>query len=554
MTPSDSTAPAVTRVGGGRTSSARRLQLQEGLRRLLHAFSRTASSALNLPAALAVLCHEATGVFGARRASAWLHDRRSHELVLAASSGITPATEGLRLRTDSAQAPAAALRDEGARWIARCGEPAVECLTIPLRGHRRALGVLLVEGVSARRARGVGLVEEADEFGRHLSTAIENLLLIEDVLRSRRELAHTFDSLEDLVAVCDAGLTVVHANRALVDRLARPRERVLGQPLGGLVGDAASAWLASAEVADVLRASTTGAREVDDPALGGRFAITLTPLPGPDGSPSGAVFVARDVSNRARLEAERAALRERLTQAEKLAALGQFIAGIAHELNNPLQGVLGHVELLRRQGRVPRSIRREMGLVFREADRAARIVDNLLVFAGGRSAALRPLALNVVIAQAIALRAPACRAAAIELVRRFDESNPRVAGNRLLLQQALFNVLLNAEQELAPRGGGRIEISTRLVELGDTVRIQVRDTGPGLPAEALPRLFEPFYTTKEVGRGTGLGLAITYGIVKDHHGVVTAGNHPDGGAVFTIELPVVAPRARTARKPSRRRR
>jgi len=223
---------------------------------------------------------------------------------------------------------------------------------------------------------------------------------------------------------------------------------------------------------------------------------------------------------------------------EKLAALGQFIAGVAHELNNPLQAVLGHVELLRRQGRIPPGIRRELSLVFREADRAARIVDNLLVFAGGHTATLRPIALNAVVTQTLALRAAACRAAGIDIVRRLDESQPRVAGNRLLLQQALFNVLINAEQELAAWGGGRIEVSTRVPAGGDVVRVQVRDTGPGIAAAALPRLFEPFFTTKDVGRGTGLGLAITYGIVKDHRGTLTAGNHPDGGAVFTIDLPV----------------
>jgi C4-dicarboxylate-specific signal transduction histidine kinase len=518
----------------------RRLQIKDAVGHLLRLFSRTASSAFNLPAGLLVLCHEAPAALGTGGASAWIHDRRSHELVLVASTGTAGEAEGARLGADAPRLPALALRDVRARCAAAgAGLAGRGVVSIPLRGRRRALGVLMLEDLDATQGADVEFLAEADELGRQLSAAIENLLLLDDVLRSRTELAHTFDSLEDLVAICDARLRVVHVNRTLGVRLAAPRDHLVDRPLADLLGHEAARWLKSKELSDGMRASVTDALEIEDPLLGGRFTMTLTPLPGQDGRPSGAVFVARDVTSQARLEAERTALRERLTQSEKLASLGQFIAGIAHELNNPLQGVLGHLELLRRQGRVPPGIRRELGVVAREADRAARIVGNLLVFAGGRPAPQRPLRLNTLVSQAIALRAPTWKTARIEVVRRLDESNPRVVANRVLLQQALLNVLVNAEQELAAIGGGRIVVSTRVLESGESVRLQVRDTGPGIAAEALPRLFEPFYSTKEVGRGTGLGLAITYGIVKDHHGTLAADNHPDGGAVFTLELPVV---------------
>ncbi len=541
MTPSDSTVSPVPPVPSGSREVTERVQLQDAARQVLQAFSRIASSALNLPAGLAVLCHDAVPKFRVARASAWLHDRRTQELVLVASSGATASIEGARLRADSAQLPAPALRDERGRvWPAVAPADRAR-ITIPLRGRRRALGVLLLEGVSPEAADARHYLDELQEFGRQLSAAIENLLLLEDVLRSRRELAHTFDSLEDLVAICDAELHVVHVNRTLADRLALPRERMIGRLLDELLGTEAAAWVASIELTDAMPVATE-ARELDDAALGGRFTMTLTPLPGPDGRLGGVVFVGRDITTQARLEAERSALRERLTQSEKLAALGQFIAGIAHELNNPLQAVLGHLDLLRRQGRVPSGIRREVGLVLREADRAARIVDNLLVFAGGRHAAHRPLVLNTLVTQTLALRVPALRAAGIEVVRRLDDRQPRVSGARLMLQQALFNLLVNAEQELAGRSGGRIEVSTQVTEDRRSVRLEVRDTGPGICPEVLPRLFEPFFTTKDVGRGTGLGLAVTYGVVKDHRGILSAGNHPEGGAVFTIELPVLGPR------------
>jgi signal transduction histidine kinase len=540
MTPSDSSVVTKPSEVVEQGLAERRLLLKDGVLHLLQAFSRTASSAFNLHAGLTVLCHESPAAIGVGGASVWIHDRRSHELVLAASTGTFGTAEGSRLRVDAPHLPAVALREDRARCADAPGiDTGRRRVSIPLRGRRRALGVLMLEDVDRARAEDPEFLAEADELGRQLSSAIENLLLLEDVLRSRRELAHTVDSLEDLVAVCDARLRVVHVNRTMAVRLAAPRAQIIDRPLADLLGHEAARWLDSSELAEEMRASATGAKELDDPMLGGRFTMTLTPLPDHDGRPRGAVFVARDVTSQARLEAEQAALRERLVQSEKLASLGQFIAGIAHELNNPLQGVLGHLELLRRQGRVPAGIRRELGIVAREADRAARIVGNLLVFAGGRPAPRRPLRLNTLVSQTIALRSAAWKAQRIDVVRRLDEAHPQVVANRVLLQQALLNILVNAEQELTAIGGGRIVVSTRLLESGDVVRLQVRDTGPGITADALPRLFEPFYSTKDVGRGTGLGLAITYGIVKDHHGRIVADNHPDGGAVLTIELPVV---------------
>ena len=236
----------------------------------------------------------------------------------------------------------------------------------------------------------------------------------------------------------------------------------------------------------------------------------------------GIVLVARDITPQAELEAERAELRNRLVQSEKLAALGQFVAGIAHELNNPLQGVLGHLELLRATGAFPKALRRDMQRIYREADRAAKIVRNLLVFAGSRRLVRRRTSVNATLSRVLSLRAPAFRAANIEVVRRHADGLPRVKGDPLLLQQALLNIVLNAEQAIGA-GGGRIETA----HVGAAARrrcahvvVQIRDTGPGIPPAAMPRLFEPFYTTKEVGKGTGLGLAITYGIIQEHGGQI----------------------------------
>src|SRR5262249_52404826 len=139
----------------------------------------------------------------------------------------------------------------------------------------------------------------------------------------------------------------------------------------------------------------------------------------------------------------------------------------------------------------------------------------------------------------MAIRASACRAANIEVVRHYDPKLPRVQSDPLLLHQVFFNIVMNAEHAIADRGrGGRIELTTAVASSGHRVIVSVRDTGNGMQRDVRSRTCEPFYTTKEVGKGSGLGLAITYGIVQEHGGEIVAANHPEGGAVFTIELPV----------------
>jgi len=277
---------------------------------------------------------------------------------------------------------------------------------------------------------------------------------------------------------------------------------------------------------------------VDDAELDGTFLLTATPLTSAEGNTLGRVLVARDITRQTRLEAERAALRERLTQSEKLASLGQFVAGIAHEMNNPLQGVLGHLELLMDMTPAAKPVKKELKQIFQEADRAAKIVRNLLVFTGSHRIARQKVPVDRILTRAIASRKPRLAQADIKLVRKQGEKLPPVMCDPAHLQQAFLNILINAEH--AVLGGGsarRIEITTAINQPRKNVTVTFRDYGPGIAADVMPRIFDPFFTTQDVGQGTGLGLAITYGIVHEHGGTITAVNAKDGGAVFQIELP-----------------
>jgi signal transduction histidine kinase len=412
--------------------------------------------------------------------------------------------------------------------------PGAVGVLISLRGRRRALGVLALDGVRVEPGSEVALLERCREAGHQLSAVLENVQLLDDVIRSRAEWKNVFDALSELVILIGADDLVVDVNRACAARLQQPREALVDGRYEDVLPRAMAEWVGQQRAEGSLPAS--GA--LDEPALQGRFELTLTATPSADPASASLVLVARDVTVAARLEHERVELTRRLAQTEKLLALGQFVAGIAHELNNPLQAVLGHLELMTASPALPRALGRDLRLVYREADRAARIVANLLVFAGSGKLRRRKLSINRVVSRVLRVRGRAPHAARIERVEVLDARAPTLWGDRLLLEQALLNVVINAEQ--AAGEGGRVEVRTGADDDGG-VRVWVADNGPGLAEAVRGRLFEPFFTTRADTGGTGLGLAIAYGVVHAHGGRIEADSAPGSGAVFSIWLPAAAP-------------
>ena len=498
------------------------------------AFSRPRELRATMAEALAGMADEAADLTGAAQVSIWLHDRRARDLWLAARSGSATFTATRIAVGDAAAPPALGLTLD--RPL-RAPGPHAGLIIAPLRGWRRALGTMVLENAAASELTAEQVLVLSDHVARHLSGAIENIQLLEEVVRQHRLLHDSFDSLVDLVIVTDPGGAVVHMNDA-ARRLTTSGEP-FGTPLAALAGSEIARWVSSP--ADAPARSAAGrarTRTFSGSPLGETVVVTVTTLSSGELTNMGRVIVARDITEPRRLEAEREALQSRLVQSEKLAALGQFVAGVAHEINNPLQGVLGNVELLLRSS-TDAGQRADLRRILHEADRAAKIVRNLLVFSGVRRTIQRRLTLEGLISRVLTSRRTSLAERNIEVVRRHPERRPRVMGDDLMLQQAILNILVNAEHAIADAGtSGRIEISTELGADGRMVVTRIRDSGPGIDGAVLSRIFDPFFTTKEVNKGTGLGLTIAYGIVKDHGGTLHAMNPPDGGAQFTIELPV----------------
>ena len=246
----------------------------------------------------------------------------------------------------------------------------------------------------------------------------------------------------------------------------------------------------------------------------------------------------RDVSERKRLEDQARDLYHQLLQAEKLAALGQTISGVAHELNNPLATILTWAERLA-QSPADDQTRRGLAAILAESERAARIVRNLLTFARKRHTTRAMVDINQVIRETLALRSYEQRLSNITIIDALASGLPNVFADPHQMQQVLLNLVINAEQAmLSTHGRGTLILRTWHDPDHDAVVLEVNDDGPGVPDDVQPKIFDPFFTTKEVGKGTGLGLTVAYAIVQEHGGRLTMKSQPDGGASFFVELPV----------------
>ena len=227
-----------------------------------------------------------------------------------------------------------------------------------------------------------------------------------------------------------------------------------------------------------------------------------------------------------------------LVQSEKLSAIGEFVAGVAHELNNPLTSVIGFAELLQ-QAEVSEQHRRYLGLLTMSAHRCHKIVDSLLSFARQQKPERKPLQLREIVESAVNLLQYQLRTNNIEVLMQFDDDLPKVVGDSHQLQQVFINLINNARQAIeAYRPRGLIRISSELRD--STVRVLFTDDGPGIATENLAKIFHPFFTTKEVGKGTGLGLSLSYGIIREHGGSISVESEPGAGATFIIELPTTS--------------
>jgi PAS domain S-box-containing protein len=254
---------------------------------------------------------------------------------------------------------------------------------------------------------------------------------------------------------------------------------------------------------------------------------------------SGRLFVAiRDITERKKAEQEKKQLEQKAQFASRLASVGELASGVAHEINNPLTGVIGYAHLLLARKDISRDVRRDLEIINEGAQRVAGIVKKLLAFARQTKPEQRYVNINELIRNTLDLRAYELSASNIKVALQLTRDMPMTIADPGQLQQVFLNLIINAETEMKiTRDKGRLSIKTE--KINNILRITFKDTGPGIAKENLETIFDPFFTTREVGQGTGLGLSVCHGIVTEHNGRIWAESEPGKGATFIIELPLV---------------
>lgn len=322
--------------------------------------------------------------------------------------------------------------------------------------------------------------------------------------------------------------------------LADIRQTLLAVSAGGILLSALAVWFLVSRITQPLRELRDSAEAVGR----GDFSRRVERFPNDECGDLAVAFngmTANLQSSTAELKKTVETLKStqaQLIQSEKLSAVGQFVAGVAHELNNPLTSVIGFADLLSTRETDEKS-RRHLDLIAKSAHRCHKIVHSLLSFARQHAPERKIVAANDLIDEVLEIMAYDLRTSNVTVVKELAAGLPRILADPHQVQQVFVNILGNARQAIEPfRRDGQIVIRTRLAE--GNVRIEFQDNGPGIRPENLARIFDPFFTTKPVGKGTGLGLSLSYGIIQEHGGKISVRSEPGQGATFVIDLPVAA--------------
>ena len=516
-----------------RTAALRisRQQLQEKVRarnRELHTLTRIAELITESPdptTTLPAILRHVLAVVPAKGVA--LYSRRDHgvlELQRAENAGELPQRIPCRPRKQSAEDPqtldeVVAEAVEGRLGFLASEQERFDCLAVPLESHGRVRGIMLFVAVDF-----MVLDQETTTLlaavGRQVGILLENMQTLRHLTETATLLQTVFDGITDPVVLLDHDYRIRMVNQALA--ALHHGEPLIGRDCRQVTN---CPFASAGEIAFQPHTPETRLHRLADGRI---FEVHFYPLFNANGQLANVVGYGKDVT-----EQHRAA--ERAQHTEKMAAIGQLAAGIAHEINNPLGVILCHADLALGELNDPDQLRQDLAVIVRHAAACKRIVGDLLQFARSTPSRKEPVAVADLLQETVTMIGRQMEKDGIALHLSLDGALPDVAVDRDRMKQVLLNLVINAAQAM-DKTGGAVTISARKEE--EQVLIEVADNGPGIDPTILDRIFEPFFSTKAPGEGTGLGLSVSYGIVRDHGGAITAANRPEGGAVFTVSLPL----------------
>jgi two-component system NtrC family sensor kinase len=377
-------------------------------------------------------------------------------------------------------------------------------------------------------------VELLQSIAGYVGIAVENSRLYESLAEKAAQVERLKDFSENIVGSLNVGVMALDLqgrieswNPQLERLMGVGRERAMGQPMDTVLPPELVAEIAARTSED--RPSIIYKFPLENRAGKSMTVnVSVTPLVDKGGSSVGRLLLLDDVTQREQLE-------EQLLQTEKLTSLGLLAAGVAHEVNTPLAVISNYIQMLAKQLPGDDSRQKIIDKIVKQTFRASEIVNNLLNFSRTGAAEFAEVNLNELIEETLSLVAHPFRTSRVTVLKTMGNELPLVLGSANRLQQVFLNLLMNARDAMP--NGGMVEIRT--AAQNGSVEVEVTDTGMGIPREILNRIFDPFFTTKSIGRGTGLGLSVSYGIVKEHNGIIDVRSTPGKGTSFRLEFPAV---------------
>ncbi len=523
---------------------------------LINELSWIVNSSLSIGTIFRIMASEIKRFISYDRASLLLYDERADRLTIYALD-----TEMKTLLKKGVKAP---VEDTSAGWVIRNNKHWINYdlqAYMPFRldiklfkeGIRSTISIPLYKdrilGVFNLDSRKPHMYSEKtlrilNPVAKHISIALENAILFEELTREKKEWERTFDAITDMVWIEDDTLKVIRANQALLARTGYSAISIRGvncRELLGRIGVITQECLCI----DTLATRRTSFKELK--GTGGRtFHFWAYPLIDEEGRLYATVHYLKDVTSQKLME-------QHLIKTEKLAAIGTLAAGIAHEINNPLTAIATCAEALIERSKKA-SLKRVrafedfpeyLEIIHKEIFRCKEILESLLEFARPSGTTFREIDINEIMKEVILLVKHRAKNLKHNIELNLQRDLPKVYGNPGNLRQVFLNIILNSLY-FTPEGG-TISISTEIDNGNDQrfstdvlpVKVSIADTGLGIPEELKQRIFDPFFTTKPVGEGTGLGLAISYRIVEEHGGTIDVESKIGQGTKLIVKLPSV---------------
>jgi PAS domain S-box-containing protein len=366
---------------------------------------------------------------------------------------------------------------------------------------------------------------------------VERRKVEESLIKADEDWRDSFNSLEEAMLIIDKDFNIEKINDSGLELFGKNRGEVIGRKCYQVVhgDDEPSSYCPFKKTLENKKVATV---ERYDELFGKHFSITSAPILDENGQVLKCIYLMRDITEAVRAKEKEKELERELNLTSRLASIGEVAAGIAHEINNPLTGVIGFAQMLSQMD-VPESIKEAVEVINEGANRTAGIVEKLLTFARRNKPGKEYVDINSILTSTVDIRSYEMRTNNTEVITELAPDLPRTMANAGQLQQVFLNIIINAEQAMTEvHKGGKISVRTERVN--SNILVSISDNGPGISGDNLSKIFDPFFTTKGEDGGTGLGLSISYGIIKEHGGKIHASSKAGKGTTFIIELPILS--------------